>query len=97
MSLIAAGLHDHPVVHAGIDFLIRSVRPDGSWPIDTNLSTWVTTLSINALSSSGMGAPPMLFKDTGEAPVPQLFARSAVSRIRLGLRFFYRRRCTAHG
>ena len=30
-----------------------AVRPDGSWPIDTNLSTWVTTLSINALSDSG--------------------------------------------
>jgi squalene-hopene/tetraprenyl-beta-curcumene cyclase len=25
------------------------VRPDGSWPIDTNLATWLTTLSINAL------------------------------------------------
>ena len=30
-------------------FLVRSVRPDGSWPIDTNLATWVTTLSVNAL------------------------------------------------
>src|SRR4029077_18816480 len=27
--------------------------PDGSWPIDTNLSTWVTTLAINALALSG--------------------------------------------
>src|SRR5207248_6925826 len=30
-----------------------SVRTDGSWPIDTNLSTWVTTLSVNALASAG--------------------------------------------
>src|SRR5262249_44851988 len=29
-----------------------SVRPDGSWPIDTNLSTWVTTLSVNALAAA---------------------------------------------
>jgi squalene-hopene/tetraprenyl-beta-curcumene cyclase len=29
------------------------VRSDGSWPIDTNLSTWVTTLSINALAGAG--------------------------------------------
>ena len=51
MSLIGAGLRDHPVVTNSIDFLIRSVRSDGSWPIDTNLATWVTTLSINALGS----------------------------------------------
>jgi squalene-hopene/tetraprenyl-beta-curcumene cyclase len=49
MSLIGAGQVDHPVVGEGIAFLVRSVRADGSWPIDTNLSTWVTTLSINAL------------------------------------------------
>ena len=24
---------------------MESVRPDGSWPIDTNLATWVTTLA----------------------------------------------------
>src|SRR4029077_8232431 len=24
-------------------------RADGSWPIDTNLATWVTTLAVNAL------------------------------------------------
>jgi squalene-hopene/tetraprenyl-beta-curcumene cyclase len=50
MSLIGAGLADHPVVHRGIEFLVRSARPDGSWPIDTNLATWVTTLAVNALA-----------------------------------------------
>ena len=40
---------DHPVARRGIDFLKASVREDGSWPIDTNLATWVTTLSVNAL------------------------------------------------
>ena len=40
---------DHPVARRGIEFLKDSVRPDGSWPIDTNLATWVTTLSVNAL------------------------------------------------
>ena len=49
MSLASMGLIDHPVVQRGIDFLIQSVRPDGSWPIDTNLATWVTTLAVNAL------------------------------------------------
>ena len=30
--------------------LRASVRADGSWPIDTNLATWVTTLAIKALA-----------------------------------------------
>jgi squalene-hopene/tetraprenyl-beta-curcumene cyclase len=35
-----------------VGFLMRSVREDGSWPIDTNLATWVTTLSVKALAGS---------------------------------------------
>ncbi len=50
MSLVGAGETSHPVVARGIEFLERSARPDGSWPIDTNLATWVTTLGINGLS-----------------------------------------------
>jgi squalene-hopene/tetraprenyl-beta-curcumene cyclase len=49
MSLAGKGLADHPVVKRAVGFLCESVRPDGSWPIDTNLATWTTTLSINAL------------------------------------------------
>ncbi len=52
ISLLGAGRTEHPVVKHGIDFLIRSARPDGSWPIDTNLATWVTTLSVQALAKS---------------------------------------------
>jgi len=48
MSLAGMGLLDHPVTKRGVEFLKNSARPDGSWPIDTNLGTWVTTLSINA-------------------------------------------------
>ena len=50
MSLVAAGESTHRVVDRGVAFLERSARPDGSWPIDTNLATWVTTLSVNALA-----------------------------------------------
>jgi squalene-hopene/tetraprenyl-beta-curcumene cyclase len=50
MSLVGAGLADSPVVSRGIEFLVHSARADGSWAIDTNLATWVTTLSVNALS-----------------------------------------------
>jgi squalene-hopene/tetraprenyl-beta-curcumene cyclase len=49
MSLIASGQADSPVVADAVQFLVRSARPDGSWPIDTNLATWVTTLAVNAL------------------------------------------------
>jgi squalene-hopene/tetraprenyl-beta-curcumene cyclase len=38
------------VIECGVKFLVQSMREDGSWPIDTNLSLWVTTLSINALT-----------------------------------------------
>ncbi len=55
MSLIGSGLHAHPVTRRCLTFIARSVRPDGSWPIDTNLETWVTTLSVNALSRQGHG------------------------------------------
>ncbi|SMP46086.1 squalene-hopene/tetraprenyl-beta-curcumene cyclase [Neorhodopirellula lusitana] len=52
MSLIEKGLIEHPVVQRGLDFLLESATADHSWPIDTNLATWVTSLSIAALSSS---------------------------------------------
>ncbi len=52
MSLAASGQREHKVVSKGVEFLVRSVREDGSWPIDTNLATWVTTLSVNALAAA---------------------------------------------
>jgi squalene-hopene/tetraprenyl-beta-curcumene cyclase len=52
MALASIGRADHPVASKCVEFLIASVRPDGSWPIDTNLATWVTTLSVNALAAA---------------------------------------------
>jgi squalene-hopene/tetraprenyl-beta-curcumene cyclase len=49
ISLRAAGYSGHPVLRKALEFLRASVRSDGSWPIDTNLATWVTTLAVNAL------------------------------------------------
>ncbi|HNW51677.1 MAG TPA: prenyltransferase/squalene oxidase repeat-containing protein [Prolixibacteraceae bacterium] len=51
LSLIKAGYRDNRVVDKGIEFLKRTQRADGSWPIDIDLSTWVTTLSIKALKN----------------------------------------------
>ncbi|MGL6226648.1 MAG: prenyltransferase/squalene oxidase repeat-containing protein [Thermoguttaceae bacterium] len=53
MGLAASGLGSHTVVEKGVQFLIDSARNDGSWPIDTNLATWVSTLSVNALTARG--------------------------------------------
>ena len=61
MALASIGQGGHPSVAAGAEFLARTVRPDGSWPIDTDLSTWVTTMAINALAagvSGGAGVSP---------------------------------------
>ncbi len=52
MSLAGSGNADHPVALHGVEFLLKSMRADGSWPIDTNLATWVTTLAVNALGPS---------------------------------------------
>jgi squalene-hopene/tetraprenyl-beta-curcumene cyclase len=49
MCLIRSGYDHHPVVDHGIGFLKRLQRDDGSWPIDTDLSTWVTTLMMKAM------------------------------------------------
>lgn len=49
MSLASSGQVNHPVTRNGLKFLKAAARPDGSWAIDTNLATWVTTLSIQAL------------------------------------------------
>ena len=55
MALGASGQKSHPVVAKAVDFLRASVAKDGSWRIDTNLSTWVTTLSVKALAVNGSG------------------------------------------
>ena len=53
------------VLGLGLDFLRRSARADGSWPIDTNLSVWVTSGALNALDLSG-GLPRAEAESTRE-------------------------------
>jgi squalene-hopene/tetraprenyl-beta-curcumene cyclase len=53
MSLASIGRIDDPVTQDGLRFIRDSFRADGSWPIDTNLATWNTTLAINALANGG--------------------------------------------
>ncbi len=53
MSLAGAGRSDHPAARRGLEFLSKSLRADGSWAIDTNLSHWLTSLAVAALTAGG--------------------------------------------
>lgn len=50
MNLAAMGESGTLTARRAASFLRNSVRKDGSWPIDTNLSTWVSTWAIGGLS-----------------------------------------------
>jgi squalene-hopene/tetraprenyl-beta-curcumene cyclase len=56
-SLAACGFNDSPVLAKCLDFLRASVREDGSWPIDTNLSVWVTSNAVSALKEAEIESP----------------------------------------
>jgi len=49
MCMSAAGYRTHITTQRAAGFLTSTVREDGSWPIDTDLAGWVTTLSVRAL------------------------------------------------
>lgn len=59
MSLAATHRGDCPVAQDCIRFLLDSVLPDGSWPIDTNLATWVTSLAMFALQAADEVLDPL--------------------------------------
>jgi len=56
LSLSEAGLADHPVATKSMEFLTSHQRADGSWPIDTHLAGWLTSLAIDALPESAWSA-----------------------------------------
>ncbi len=72
MSLCTAREPTHPVARRASDFLTRTIREDGSWPIDTNLKIWVSTLAVQAF---GEGAGCHLQDTLGEEAVTQLRER----------------------
>lgn len=49
MCLSAAGFTNHPVTQKSAKFLVDTQRKDGSWPIDTDLAGWATSLAATAL------------------------------------------------
>ena len=65
MSLGSFLEQPHPVIDRALGFLLQSQRPDGSWPIDTHLATWVSTLSINGFAQ-GDGLTQCFQRDEGQ-------------------------------
>ena len=55
MCLAEGGFREHEVTQKCAQFLVDTVREDGSWPIDTNLASWVTSLSIKILGKEFEG------------------------------------------
>ena len=53
MSLAEASLPYHPVTNRCLDFIAGAARPDGSWPIDSDLSVWLTSNAALALDAAG--------------------------------------------
>ncbi len=52
MSLVPVFGPEDPVVIKCLEFLRSAIREDGSWPIDSNLSVWVTTGALGALRAA---------------------------------------------
>lgn len=52
MSLVPVFGPEDPVVIKCLEFLRSAAREDGSWPIDSNLSVWVTTGALGALRAA---------------------------------------------
>ena len=53
MAMTALYGRDQPVAAECFRFLRRSQRSEGAWPIDTNLSVWLTTAAVAALAEAG--------------------------------------------
>jgi len=49
MCMSGAGYTEHIATQKAAGFLTDTVREDGAWPIDTDLASWVTALSVRAL------------------------------------------------
>jgi squalene-hopene/tetraprenyl-beta-curcumene cyclase len=64
MSLASIGQANSPVCQSAVRFLEDSISPEGSWPIDTNLATWVTSLTTTNYYSALLERAPQDFDRT---------------------------------
>jgi squalene-hopene/tetraprenyl-beta-curcumene cyclase len=52
MSLASAGLGDKAVARRGVEFLLATVRPDGSWPVEADHAAFNTAQAVCALDAT---------------------------------------------
>ena len=79
MCLAAGGFREHEVTRRCAKFLIDTVREDGSWPIDTDLSGWVTSLAAKILPLTSY-LSPLTSHLLPLAPCPLLLSSSLMPR-----------------
>ncbi|MFK7734732.1 MAG: prenyltransferase/squalene oxidase repeat-containing protein [Pirellulaceae bacterium] len=82
MNLAAIGKGGLPVAKECLKFLMDSRLSDGSWPIDTNLATWVTSLTLNgrARVSGSLAVKPAVEENAcDDSPTEALGARAKLS------------------
>lgn len=74
MSLASIGLGSSRVAVESRKFIIDSILEDGSWPIDTNLATWVTSLAaanfFDASAWEGEAPAELVLGSAGARPSP---------------------------
>lgn len=63
INLMAAGETAGPVLGKCLDFLEGGQRPDGGWPIDTDLRSWTTSLAVRALIEDRAAACPDMWRE----------------------------------
>ncbi len=63
-SLAALGKSESVVLKKAVEFLVKSQRADGSWPIEENLSVWNTAIALQALNACGIDITGQKFEIT---------------------------------
>lgn len=83
MCLAEGGFKEHKVTQKCAQFLVDTVREDGSWPIDTNLSGWVTSLAGKTLlpASTRGGEGSHLDKLGIEKELSEIIRRNATREV----------------
>jgi squalene-hopene/tetraprenyl-beta-curcumene cyclase len=71
MCLAEGGFREHEATQRCAQFLVDTVRKDGAWPIDTNLSGWVTSLAGKVFCGS----------DDEKAALAQIIERNATTAV----------------
>jgi len=62
LALRKAGFGDHAVMVKGAEFLRKAARADGSWAIDSNLRTWVTSLAVRSVLTNTDGLEKSFYR-----------------------------------